>query len=131
MFLLFEETTKLKQAKKKKKNKRDQRLDMSRFNGFGLTAVIIASVAGVYSGTKFFEPIIIDQLRKDGNLRNDIEVPKYDEEGNPLHPISVLQLAQDMDPALPQTQNSSLPPPAQPEPTKSDILSTALKTKPR
>lgn len=104
---------------------------MSRFNGFGLTAVIIASVAGVYSGTKFFEPIIIDQLRKDGNLRNDIEVPKYDEEGNPLHPISVLQLAQDMDPALPQTQNSSLPPPAQPEPTKSDILSTALKTKPR
>ncbi|KAG7805763.1 hypothetical protein KL921_005295 [Ogataea angusta] len=44
----------------------------------------VFAAAGVYMGMKFFEPIVIEQLRKDGNLRTDIEVPQYDEEGNKL-----------------------------------------------
>ncbi|KAG7696095.1 hypothetical protein KL930_003121 [Ogataea haglerorum] len=48
-----------------------------------LTMTVFAA-AGVYMGMKFFEPIVIEQLRKDGNLRTDIEVPQYDEEGNKL-----------------------------------------------
>ncbi|KAG0670390.1 hypothetical protein C6P43_003087, partial [Kluyveromyces marxianus] len=45
----------------------------------------------------FFEPIIIDQLKKDGNLRTDIDVPQYDEEGNPVLPKSMLQLREELD----------------------------------
>lgn len=30
-------------------------------------------------GAQFFEPIVVDQLRRDGNLRKDIQVPQYDE----------------------------------------------------
>ncbi|KAG7888282.1 hypothetical protein KL936_003494 [Ogataea polymorpha] len=44
----------------------------------------VFAAAGVYMGMKFFEPIVIEQLRKDGNLRTDIDVPHYDEDGNKL-----------------------------------------------
>ncbi|KAG7879476.1 hypothetical protein KL905_003127 [Ogataea polymorpha] len=44
----------------------------------------VFAAAGVYMGMKFFEPIVIEQLRKDGNLRTDIDVPQYDEDGNKL-----------------------------------------------
>ncbi|KAG7882777.1 hypothetical protein KL938_003200 [Ogataea parapolymorpha] len=47
-------------------------------------SMAVFAAAGVYMGMKFFEPIVIEQLRKDGNLRTDIEVPQYDEEGNKL-----------------------------------------------
>lgn len=35
-------------------------------------------------GIKFFEPLVIDQLNKDGNLRTDIPVPQYDSNGDPV-----------------------------------------------
>lgn len=31
-------------------------------------------------GTQFFGPLVIDQLRKDGNLRTDINIPDFGEE---------------------------------------------------
>ncbi|EDO18725.1 hypothetical protein Kpol_1055p82 [Vanderwaltozyma polyspora DSM 70294] len=70
---------------------------MSRFNMLNLSAVGVAIVAGIYGGTKFFEPIVIEQLSKDGNLRKDIEIPKYDNEGNPIEPKSVLNLRKEFE----------------------------------
>ncbi|GME69857.1 unnamed protein product [[Candida] boidinii] len=49
-----------------------------------LVTVILFSGIGVYTGVKFFEPLVIDQLRRDGNLRDDIKIPEYDPEGNPI-----------------------------------------------
>ncbi|CAI4047002.1 Ecm19p SKDI_12G4160 [Saccharomyces kudriavzevii IFO 1802] len=46
-----------------------------------MVTIGIACLVGVYTGTKFFEPIVIDRLRKDGNLRTDVPIPEYDEEG--------------------------------------------------
>ncbi|ODQ62656.1 hypothetical protein WICANDRAFT_60714 [Wickerhamomyces anomalus NRRL Y-366-8] len=54
---------------------------MSRINFFNFSAIALVCTAGVYTGTKFFEPIVVERLRLDGNLRDDIEVPKYDENG--------------------------------------------------
>ncbi|ODV83892.1 hypothetical protein CANARDRAFT_29621 [[Candida] arabinofermentans NRRL YB-2248] len=47
-----------------------------------IISVLVFSGIGVYTGVKFFEPIIIEQLRKDGNLRSDIEIPEFDKDGN-------------------------------------------------
>ncbi|GME68639.1 unnamed protein product [[Candida] boidinii] len=44
-----------------------------------LVTVILFSGIGVYTGVKFFEPLVID-----GNLRDDIKIPEYDPEGNPI-----------------------------------------------
>ncbi|KAH3671113.1 hypothetical protein OGAPHI_000824 [Ogataea philodendri] len=49
-----------------------------------IVTVSVFAAAGVYMGMKFFEPIVIEQLRKDGNLRTDIPVPQYDENGSKL-----------------------------------------------
>ncbi|ANZ75089.1 BA75_02441T0 [Komagataella pastoris] len=46
---------------------------------------LVAGV-GVYTGVRFFEPMVIEQLEKDGNLRKDIAVPKYDSEGELIGP---------------------------------------------
>lgn len=56
----------------------------------------IICTIGVYTGTRFFEPIVIDQLKKDGGLRSDVEIPQYDEEGNPVLPKSMLQLREEL-----------------------------------
>lgn len=53
-------------------------------NGHRLLTVVVFAGLGVYSGVKFFEPLVVEQLRKDGNLRSDIEIPKFDEEGNKI-----------------------------------------------
>ncbi|CAB4256162.1 similar to Saccharomyces cerevisiae YLR390W ECM19 Putative protein of unknown function [Maudiozyma barnettii] len=55
---------------------------MARVRGFGITTVGIVAVASVYMGINFFQPIVVEQLRKDGNLRNDIDLPKFDKDGN-------------------------------------------------
>ncbi|ODV97014.1 hypothetical protein PACTADRAFT_1596 [Pachysolen tannophilus NRRL Y-2460] len=44
---------------------------------------------GIYTGVKFFEPIVIEQLRKDGNLRSDIPIPNYDADGNLIIPKEI------------------------------------------
>ncbi|SCW01810.1 LAFE_0E07756g1_1 [Lachancea fermentati] len=69
---------------------------MARLRTFDLIAFSLVCFVGVYTGTQFFEPIVIDRLEKDGNLRKDIEIPQYDEEGNPLNPKSMLELRQEL-----------------------------------
>ncbi|CDK24938.1 unnamed protein product [Kuraishia capsulata CBS 1993] len=54
---------------------------MSRFLQKSVPLILFAGV-GVYTGVKFFEPLVINQLEKDGNLRTDIPVPQYDSDGN-------------------------------------------------
>ncbi|ODQ76974.1 hypothetical protein BABINDRAFT_169496 [Babjeviella inositovora NRRL Y-12698] len=49
---------------------------MARIRGFDLFAMAGVISVGVYTGVKFFGPIIIDQLEKDGNLRQDKKVPE-------------------------------------------------------
>lgn len=70
---------------------------MPRIRAFDVIAFSLVSFVGIYTGTQFFEPIIIDRLKKDGHLRSDIEIPQYDEEGNPLAPRSILELRQDLE----------------------------------
>lgn len=50
-----------------------------------MTVAVVAAVS-VYTGYTFFQPIVVEQLRKDGNLRQDIEVPQFDSEGNIILP---------------------------------------------
>ncbi|ODQ44474.1 hypothetical protein PICMEDRAFT_37314 [Pichia membranifaciens NRRL Y-2026] len=53
-------------------------------NGHKLLTVLVFSGLGVYSGVKFFEPLVVEQLRKDGNLRADIDVPQFDKNGDKI-----------------------------------------------
>lgn len=55
--------------------------------GFNILTVGIVTVLGIYSGTKFFEPLVIESLEKEGNLRSDIPIPEYDSEGKPIYQI--------------------------------------------
>lgn len=66
---------------------------MGRLKGFDLFSIAVVSAAGIWMGTKFFEPIIIDQLKKDGNLRSDVAIPEYDSNGDPAgaKPMSALR----------------------------------------
>lgn len=61
-----------------------------------MIAFSLVCAVGVYTGTQFFEPIVLDRLKKDGSLRKDIEVPEYDEEGNPIAPKSMMQLRNEL-----------------------------------
>ncbi|CDO94318.1 unnamed protein product [Kluyveromyces dobzhanskii CBS 2104] len=67
-----------------------------RIRGIDVVVFSIICTIGVYTGTRFFEPIVIDQLKKDGGLRSDVEIPQYDEEGNPVLPKSMLQLREEL-----------------------------------
>ncbi|ODV64985.1 hypothetical protein HYPBUDRAFT_114862 [Hyphopichia burtonii NRRL Y-1933] len=42
----------------------------------GAKAITVLAVIGVgwYTGVKFWQPLIIEQLRKDGNLRDDVYI---------------------------------------------------------
>lgn len=62
--------------------------------GFGITTVAIVSVASIYMGINFFQPIVIEQLRKDGNLRTDVDLPKFDKDGNVIIPENMAQQTQ-------------------------------------
>lgn len=53
-------------------------------NGHKILGIFVFSGLGVYSGVKFFEPLIVEQLRKDGNLRSDIPIPEFDENGDKI-----------------------------------------------
>lgn len=33
-------------------------------------------------GVNFFQPIVVERLRKDGNLRQDKEIPHFNEDGS-------------------------------------------------
>ncbi|CAI4048390.1 hypothetical protein SUVZ_12G4150 [Saccharomyces uvarum] len=57
-----------------------------RKNTLDMVTVGIVCLVGIYTGTKFFEPIVIDRLRKDGNLRSDVPIPEYDRDGNLMVP---------------------------------------------
>ncbi|SCU88858.1 LADA_0E12442g1_1 [Lachancea dasiensis] len=70
---------------------------MARIRAFDVFAFALVGFAGIYSGTQFFEPIVIERLKKDGNLRTDVEIPQYDEEGNPLSPKSMLEIKQELE----------------------------------
>ncbi|SCV05947.1 LANO_0H18690g1_1 [Lachancea nothofagi CBS 11611] len=70
---------------------------MARIRMFDVIAFSLVGFVGIYTGTQFFEPIVIDRLRKDGHLRSDVEIPQYDDEGNPLSPKSMLELRQELD----------------------------------
>ncbi|CCC72127.1 hypothetical protein NCAS_0J01480 [Naumovozyma castellii] len=45
---------------------------MGRVRGFSVFSVTIVSIASVYMGMNFFRPIVVEQLAKDGNLREDV-----------------------------------------------------------
>lgn len=77
---------------------------MGRLKMFDVIVFTMICTIGVYTGTQFFEPIVIDQLRKDGNLRKDIDIPEYDGEGNPVAPKSMLQLREELDKVLAQKE---------------------------
>lgn len=70
---------------------------MSRLKSFDLIAFSLVCFVGIYTGTQFFEPIIINQLEKDGHLRSDIEIPRYTEDGNPIAPKSILELKKELE----------------------------------
>ena len=53
-------------------------------NGHRALSVLVFSGLGIYSGVKFFEPLVVEQLRKDGNLRSDIDVPEFDKNGDKI-----------------------------------------------
>ena len=59
---------------------------MPRVRGFNAMTVAVVAAVSVYTGYTFFQPIVVEQLRKDGNLRQDIEVPQFDSEGNIILP---------------------------------------------
>lgn len=48
-----------------------------------MTLAVFTGV-GIYSGVRFFEPLVVDQLKKDGNLRTDVPVPQFDEKGQQI-----------------------------------------------
>ncbi|VEU20540.1 DEKNAAC101461 [Brettanomyces naardenensis] len=54
---------------------------MSFYNHKLMTIAVICGV-GVYTGVKFFEPLVVEQLKKDGNLRGDIPTPEFDSKGD-------------------------------------------------
>ncbi|SCU77838.1 LAMI_0A02520g1_1 [Lachancea mirantina] len=78
---------------------------MARLKTFDLMALALVGFVGIYTGTQFFEPIVIERLKRDGNLRQDIEIPVYDEEGNPIDPKSILQLKTELN-RIQETQKS-------------------------
>ncbi|AGO12408.1 AaceriAER054Wp [[Ashbya] aceris (nom. inval.)] len=57
---------------------------MARIRAYELITVGIVSAFGIYSGVNFFEPIVVNQLRQDGHLRQDVKVPEFDADGNLL-----------------------------------------------
>ncbi|AMD19920.1 HCL231Wp [Eremothecium sinecaudum] len=63
---------------------------------YQFVTVAVVGLFGVYSGVKFFEPLVINQLKVDGNLRNDIEIPEYDSEGNLVEPSEVRRIKEQM-----------------------------------
>ncbi|CAG99261.1 Ecm19 [Kluyveromyces lactis] len=73
---------------------------VGRIRGMDVVIFSVICAIGVYTGTRFFEPIVIDQLKKDGGLRTDVEIPKYDEDGNPVLPKSMLQIREELDQVL-------------------------------
>lgn len=47
---------------------------------YNALTVAVVSIASVYMGMKFFQPLVIQQLEKDGNLRPDIAAMLKDPE---------------------------------------------------
>ncbi|CCD27117.1 Ecm19p NDAI_0J02250 [Naumovozyma dairenensis CBS 421] len=47
---------------------------MARLRGFDVLTVAVVSAASVYMGINFFQPIVLQQLDKNGGLRPDIDV---------------------------------------------------------
>ncbi|ODV73621.1 Ecm19p CYBJADRAFT_87316 [Cyberlindnera jadinii NRRL Y-1542] len=64
---------------------------MGRINMFNASVIILTSFVGVWTGVRFFEPIVVEKLREDGALRQDMKFPKYDENGDPILPEGVKQ----------------------------------------
>lgn len=64
-------------------------------NSHKLVSILVFSGLGVYSGIKFFEPLVIEQLKKDGNLRSDIEIPEFDKNGEKI--INGIDKSEEMD----------------------------------
>lgn len=54
---------------------------MRRVTGHNAITVGIVSIISVYMGVNFFQPIVIERLRKDGNLRQDIDLPHFNPDG--------------------------------------------------
>ncbi|CCE92367.1 Ecm19p TDEL_0E01240 [Torulaspora delbrueckii] len=69
---------------------------MARLKAFDLLSIGVVSAAGVWMGMRFFEPIVIDRLKKDGNLRTDIPVPEYDANGDPTDSKPMTELKDEL-----------------------------------
>ncbi|CCK69039.1 Ecm19p KNAG_0B06090 [Huiozyma naganishii CBS 8797] len=59
---------------------------MARIRGYGNVTVGVLSLISIYMGVNFFQPIVIEQLRKDGHLRQDMQLPHYDSDGKVIPP---------------------------------------------
>lgn len=55
---------------------------MPRVTGHNAITVGIVSILSIYMGVNFFQPIVVERLREDGNLRQDRELPHFNQDGS-------------------------------------------------
>jgi len=53
-----------------------------------LMTILVVCGIGIYTGVRFFEPIVVEGLEKHGTLRKDIGIPKFDSKGRRIYPTS-------------------------------------------
>ncbi|EGV66339.1 hypothetical protein CANTEDRAFT_117073 [Yamadazyma tenuis ATCC 10573] len=47
-------------------------------NGIKALSFLLVGSISWYAGVKFWQPLIVEQLKKDGNLRTDVEIPEIE-----------------------------------------------------
>lgn len=63
---------------------------MPRVTGHNAVTVGIVTLISIYMGVNFFQPIVVERLRNDGHLRQDIDVPNFNPDGSlqdPKEPV--------------------------------------------
>lgn len=71
---------------------------MSGRAGKAITVVAVGAI-GWYTGVKFWQPLIVEQLKKDGNLKEGIYVRDYDDQPKSWQDVKDT-LSKILDPAL-------------------------------
>ncbi|RCK63496.1 Protein ECM19 [Candida viswanathii] len=75
--------------------------------GGKLVIASVAIVTSVYFGVNFWKPIVIEQLRKDGNLREDIKIDQAAMEEEAQQPKSWSELRQKFEAVVDPEKNFS------------------------
>ncbi|KAK8440787.1 hypothetical protein ACI3LY_000932 [Candidozyma auris] len=71
---------------------------MSGRGGKALTIIAIGAI-GWYTGVKFWQPLIVEQLKKDGNLRDDIYIREVDDQPSSWNDVKTT-LKETLNPSL-------------------------------